>query len=263
LEQDFGQSCEAGLLALKEAYLAEGVSLHFLEHELLRRLALTEKAEWLSIYDAQFSSWVGWLRGLSCRLAKRSIACVRGEGANWYSAGQYRAAIRDQDELDNYKDALLDLLQAQPGTYMDLFQSFGQARDDSGSGALASLAELTFGNQPNCEIEPAPAQDPSRPAHDLPIVQIVAAAAVGSGAKSSEIPLTYEIFLALHERRLGCSAASLSPSTRAVIDRLRQLFVGEYCHDIGSWKGSILKVFLGNREYKLKSSAKDKFKVGV
>lgn len=154
-----------------------------------------------------------FIRQMAATLAKRSVAIRLGHHGQESHLTAYESAIRDVDALADVQRNLRVLLNHQ-GFYVNALATLGQAESLS-----QSLIRLTSTPVQVFPIRRAPDAGAGMPAHDIPAIPIA----------SRHIPLTYDLFLALRLRSLGCSSASMPASVRASLDLMQQLYAGEVC----------------------------------
>ncbi len=182
-------------------------------------LAMVEEAEneWdlLSRESALVSSVLRFLRNVASVLSKRSVGVSIGAHANERYLVDYERSIRDEDLLDELRDALRGLLGGSSFRFNAL-ESFGQPRSD-----LEWQVALQGTTVPVEPITAAPRGGAGLPAHDLPAIHLF----------GYSIPLTFDLYYALRLQRDGCAEASLPASVRASVDRIRHRFAGSLCRN--------------------------------
>lgn len=206
VEDAYSQSVELGNAAWPATAPMSAAEPLFLS------LAATAEAEWdvLSRESSQVAAAFRFLRTLASVVAKRSIGVRLGFHGNEDYLQAYENTIRDEDALDELRDALQVLLGGREFTF-DLLESYGQPR--AGQPPLVSFQTAGLPVRP---FVAAPSSQDSRPAHDLPSIQV----------EGYSVPLTYELYVALRLRRDGCAASSLPASVRAALDRIRHRYAG-------------------------------------
>jgi hypothetical protein len=206
IEDGYSQSVELG-----NAAWPASAPMFAAEPILLAEVAKAE-AEWdvLSRESSQVGLALRFLRTLSSVVAKRSIGARLGFHGNEDYLRDYENTLRDEDALDRLRDALQVLLGGRQFTF-DLLESYGQPR--AGKTPLVSFQTAGLPVRP---FVAAPRSHHSRPAHDLPSIQV----------QGYAVPLTYELYAALRLRSDGCAASSLPASVRAALDRIRHRYAG-------------------------------------
>lgn len=212
LENAFAQSIELGRDTWARHVSPTGIELRLLE--LLARADAECVIRLQGIHSAMAGETVRLVRQTGCRIAKRAVGCFVGAHGNDERLKEYEASLRDQARLNEMQAWLRELL-GHPQFTADVLETFGQARADEAAVVRLKASRLRI------RSTPAPVAAPSRPAHDLPVIQV----------DEYPVPLTYGLFEALQLKKEGCASGSLPASVRALLDRIRQVHAGTVCRE--------------------------------
>lgn len=212
LENAYAQSVSIGLGAWPAD--APPTRLELLLLDLLGTAERECEEELQGIYAARAGDGVRLVRQLASGVAKRSVGVRRGLHANEDYLKEYEQSLRNPTKLNGLQGWLRQLL-GYPLFKADALESFGQARSEDAALVVLETTPMRIRSTP----APLPAAD--RPAHDLPVMRV----------DDYPVPLTFGLFEALQLRRDGCATGSLTPSVRALLDRIRQIHAGATCRD--------------------------------
>lgn len=211
IEEAFCQSVEQGRTAMQPHAPAH------IEQVLLTLLEQGE-GEWnvLGRDSKAAIEAVCVIRKIGGMMTKRSVGVRLGKHALDDMLAEYEACLRDSTKLASIRDALKPLL-GETSFQFNLVELLGQPRAEGQP--LVSL------NGPPSGVRalPAPGPMPTVPGHDVPCIEVT--------DLQYRIPLTFDFFLALRLRKVGCAGSSLPASVRAALDRLRHRYAGDLCRD--------------------------------
>ena len=216
IEEAYSQSVRLGGMVWRESAAVSPI-----EAELQR---LAEEAE-IGLHllgrdsAATRDAWT-YLKVYMAIVAKRSCWGETGLHAADDLLREYESAIRDSEKLRDPRRKLKELLGSDRFQYAAT-AAFGQVQQDES-------AFLTLEGPPPAmaEILPAPSPSENAPAHDFPVIVL----------EGRSVPLTFELFQALHLASEGCSSGSLPATVRAQLDRIRQLYAGILCRNASEFK---------------------------
>ncbi len=217
LDTRFSQSVSEGF-----TYIQKYRCLTILESDLLRKLA--EADEKLSDPDivkrrpVVASRVQALVRDFACRTVRRSI-------------GLWSAAVRDAEILREFEKVLggdpqllhdavkqvEGLLNEKDRFVVTLNTTFGEP--------LPPIPRRAILTTPRQKVKSRKGPDGDRPNSAIRFLS------VGSGAASQSIPLTYELFKAVHDLRRGMTTSSLPRSVVAMLDTTRARLSGQIVRD--------------------------------
>lgn len=201
------------------------------EWRFLECLGEAEK-EWdlLGRESAIATRFAHFLRRAASIVVKRSVGVRLGHHAFEVELEEFSATLRDTGKLNQLKDALQQVL-GRDRFRFNLVESYGQpAAEEDRLVVLES-------DKPGLRTFPAPGPSESAPAHDVPCFSI------GSNT-DNRMPITFDFFLALRLRSIGCANSSLPASVRAAIDRVRHRHAGELCRDKGRFADGTARIVI-------------------
>jgi hypothetical protein len=213
IEDDYSASVTEGNLAWPPEFAPAAA-----ETALLSLLAQAEE-EWdpQSREAAVAARAIAYLRATGAVIAKRSVGVRSGSDAGGAGLDQYGALLRDPFALRRLKREITHTLLGNEAFEADPVEVYGQPRRDT-----LPLVYLRAPALPIERIVPAPERTPERPAHDIPFLVVA----------GHRVPLTFDLFLAVHSRQEHLSTGAISAAAQASLDRIRHLYAGQACRRV-------------------------------
>ncbi len=224
IEDEFGQSVKQG----SEAFSSELIPI---VDRLLELMALAE-ADWSETVreSSRARAILESLRILCSIFVKRFLGVREGEYHNLEYLIEYETIFRDPQKLRGVIRPLRSVLAPEGDFGGSLVGVFGQP---SPGASRDILVTHRLGN-----VIPRVASESTseRPGHDVPWVEV---------ERRHRIPLTFDLFAALHAHSAGAQIASFAPHTRAAIDKVKNAIAGGSARDRESMEGGSVLIKVG------------------
>ena len=224
IEDEFAQSVRQGASVFKNQLIP-------LIHRLLELMAKAED-EWGEIVreSGRARETLGSIRILSSILIKRYLGVSEGEYLNNVDLAEYEAIFVSEERLWDTVGPLRAILSPEDAFTGSLIRVFGQP-------SLEPSVDISV-THPLGMVMPQIASEStdSRPGHDVPWFEV----------DGHQIPLTFDLYVALQAHSSGAQIASFAPHTRAAIDRVRNSIAGVSARNAEGILGGGVSINIGN-----------------